>query len=90
MTPNEYLKKTEKKRLDDLCAWLRFASISARSEHKKDLVACAGWLKKHMRGIGFKAKVYPTAGHPVVYAEYFVDKKLPTVLYYGHYDVQPV
>lgn len=90
MTPNEYLKKTKKKRMDDLCAWLRFASISARSEHKKDLVACAGWLKKHLSGIGFKAKVYPTAGHPVVYAEYLVDKNLPTVLYYGHYDVQPV
>lgn len=90
MTPVEYLKKTEKQRMDDLFAWLRFASISARSEHKKDLVACATWLKKHLSGIGFKAKVYPTVGHSIVYAELLVDKKLPTVLYYGHYDVQPV
>ncbi len=89
MTPKQYLKQTEKKRLSDLFALLKFPSVSAKSEHKPDLVACAGWLKQHLAGIGFRAKVMPTGGHPVVYAQYLVDKKAPTVLYYGHYDVQP-
>ena len=89
VTPFEYLRKTEKKRMDDLFRFLSFPSVSAKSEHKKDMVACAKWLKAHLVAIGFKTKIYPTAGHPVVYAEYLVDPKLPTILYYGHYDVQP-
>ncbi|MEW6412361.1 MAG: dipeptidase [Candidatus Zixiibacteriota bacterium] len=89
MTPSEYLKKTEKKRFDDLFKLLRFPSVSAKSEHKKDMKICSDWLRKHLSDIGFKAKVLPTGGHPVVYAEYLVGKDVPTVLYYGHYDVQP-
>ena len=89
MTPLEYLKKTEKKRLDELFHFLSFPSVSAKSEHKKDMVACAKWLNSHLNKIGFKAKTCATGGHPVVYGEYFAGKDLPTVLYYGHYDVQP-
>jgi len=89
MTAFEYLKKTEKKRMDDLFHFLSFPSVSAKSEHKKDVAACGDWLKEYLSAIGFKAKTYPTGGHPVVYAEYMVDKNVPTVLYYGHYDVQP-
>ena len=89
MTPFEYLKKNEKKRMSDLFELLRYPSVSAKPEHKKDMVACTGWLAAHLKKIGFKSKVYPTKGHPLVYAEYMVDKKAPTVLYYGHYDVQP-
>lgn len=89
MTPFQYLKKTEKKRLAELFKFLQFPSVSAKSEHKKDMVACAGWLKDHLKQIGFKARTYPTKGHPLVFAEYKVDKRLPTILYYGHYDVQP-
>ncbi len=89
MTPFEYLKSTEKKRQAELFEFLGFASVSAKSEHKKDVLACAKWLTAHLKSIGFKAKLYPTKGHPIVYAEYITDKTLPTVLYYGHYDVQP-
>jgi len=89
MTPMQYLKKTEAQRRKDLFKLLAFPSVSAKSEHKKDLQACAAWLRDHFVKIGFKSKIYPTGGHPLVYAEYIVDKKLPTVLYYGHYDVQP-
>lgn len=84
-----YIKKNENKILKDLFTLLSFPSVSAKSEHKKDLKACANWLKDHLKNIGFKAKVCPTGGHPLVYAEYLVDPNLPTVLYYGHYDVQP-
>jgi acetylornithine deacetylase/succinyl-diaminopimelate desuccinylase-like protein len=89
MTPLEYLNQTEKQRLDELFAFLRFPSVSAKSEHQPDMIKCATWLCEHLRAIGFKADVLPTGGHPLVYGEYMVAPKLPTVLYYGHYDVQP-
>ena len=89
MTPLGYLKKTEKQRMKDLFRFLEFPTVSAKSEHSKDIKACSIWLKKYLADIGFKTKMCPTGGHPVVYAEYMVDRKLPTVLYYGHYDVQP-
>ena len=84
-----YLEKNKKKNLNDLFKLISFPTVSAKSEHKPDMKTCADWLKDHLDGIGFKAKVYPTGGHPLVYAEYIVNDKLPTVLYYGHYDVQP-
>ena len=89
MTPFQYLKKTEKQRQRDLFEFLRFPSVSAKSEHKKDMTACARWLTQHLKDIGFKARTMSTGGHPVVYAEYKADRNAPTVLYYGHYDVQP-
>lgn len=89
MTPKQYLKKTEKQRMADLFKFLEFPSVSAKSEHAKDIKACANWLRDYLKKAGFKSRLYPTAGYPVVYADYMVDKKLPTILYYGHYDVQP-
>ena len=89
MTAFQYLKTTEKQRTNELLQFLSFPSVSAQSKHNKDVAACADWLKAHLTKIGFKTRLYQTKGHPVVFAEYFVDKKLPTVLYYGHYDVQP-
>lgn len=89
MTPYDYLNKSKTTRMDELFQFLSFASVSAKSEHKKDVAACGLWLAEHLKKIGFKAGTHGTKGHPVVYAEYLVDDKLPTILYYGHYDVQP-
>lgn len=89
MTPFQYLQKTKSKRQKELFDLLKFPSISAKSENKKDIKNCAQWLKEHLKTIGFKSKIYPTKGNPVVYGEYMADKNAPTVLYYGHYDVQP-
>ncbi len=89
MKPKDYLKKTQSKRFKELFTLLSFPSVSAKSEHKKDMLACADWLKKHLAGIGFKSRVVKTTGHPILYAEYMADKSAPTLLYYGHYDVQP-
>jgi acetylornithine deacetylase/succinyl-diaminopimelate desuccinylase-like protein len=89
MTPFEYLKKTEKQRMKDLFEFLSFPSVSAKSEHKQDVADCARWLNAYMNKCGFKSRIYKTKGHPLVFAEYKADKKAPTVLYYGHYDVQP-
>ena len=89
MTPLEYLKQNEKNRLDELFKFLQFPSVSAKSEHRQDMIDCASWLKDHLVAIGFKAEICPTDGHPLIYGEYHAGPHLPTVLYYGHYDVQP-
>jgi len=69
---------------------LRFPSISAERAHRKDCDACAGWLVRHLAGMGFKARLLKSAGKPVVFAERRGRAGRPVVLFYGHYDVQPV
>ncbi|MBV8226633.1 MAG: dipeptidase [Verrucomicrobia bacterium] len=75
--------------LDDLFEFLRFPSVSANSEFKSDVEACADWLKERLQRAGLQAEIYATAGNPVVLGrnEHKPDRK--TVLIYGHYDVQP-
>ena len=72
------------------CEWLRFPSVSALPEYDRDCENCAAWLVEHLRGIGLRAELLPTPYKPVVYAEHTGAPGRPTVLYYGHYDVQPV
>ena len=70
--------------------WLRIPSISADSKYADDVRAAAEWLADEFRRIGMDSvEVMETPGHPVVYAEKMVDPDKPTVLVYGHYDVQP-
>ena len=69
---------------------LRFPSISIDKAHNRDCIACANWLVKHLRSIGFKSRLLKTPSKPVVYAERKGLPGKPTVLFYGHYDVQPV
>ncbi len=76
--------------LDELIALLRIPSISAKSEHKEDMILCADMVREKLVEAGVdKAVIYTTPGHPIVYAEKIVDPSWPTVLVYGHYDVQP-
>jgi acetylornithine deacetylase/succinyl-diaminopimelate desuccinylase-like protein len=86
----DYQEKNKQRFLDELLEMLRIPSISARSEYKADMVKCAEMVKQRMLEAGAdKAQVYPTAGHPIVYGEKIIDPAKPTVLVYGHYDVQP-
>ena len=86
----DYQQKNKARFLDELLALLRIPSVSARSEHKADMQQCAEAVKQSLRQAGVdKAEIYPTEGHPVVYGEKIIDKNKPTVLVYGHYDVQP-
>lgn len=73
----------------ELFEFLRIPSVSAKSDHNADTARAADWLCKSMEKIGLKSKVYPTAGHPVVMGEWRDAPGAPTVLIYGHYDVQP-
>lgn len=82
---------SKEKYLNELFEFLRFPSISSRSEHTKDIISCANWLANAMRQIGIKnVQIYSTENHPIVYGEYLKHTDKPTILVYGHYDVQPV
>ena len=86
----EYIEKNKNKFLEELFELLRIPSISAKSEHKNDIITCAELLKSHLEKQGFNnCEICKTKGNPIVYGEKIIDNKLPTVLVYGHYDVQP-
>jgi acetylornithine deacetylase/succinyl-diaminopimelate desuccinylase-like protein len=59
----DYLKQNEARFVNELCDYLRFPSVSAQAQHRKDLQACAEWVANHCRQIGLEARVCPTAGH---------------------------
>ena len=75
--------------LDTLKEFLRIPSVSAQSEHADDCRDAAQWVQTQLEQAGVEAELVETAGHPIVYGEAIVDASLPTVLVYGHYDVQP-
>src|SRR3954469_11765431 len=86
----EYQEKNKDRFLNEMLELLRVPSISAKSEHKADMKKTADLVKKRLIEAGAdKAEVMSTEGHPVVYAEKILDPSKPTVLVYGHYDVQP-
>lgn len=86
----DYQEKNKDRFLDELLDLLRIPSVSARTENKKDMLACAEAVKNRLTEAGAEnVKIIPTTGHPVVYGEKLIDEKKPTVLVYGHYDVQP-
>lgn len=95
MTPLDdveaYLRDTDQERLAELLEFLRFPTISAMSEHDGDVRAGARWLADRMTAIGLEhVEVLETGGKPVVYADWLHADGAPTVIVYGHYDVQPV
>ncbi|HRO47906.1 dipeptidase [Agriterribacter sp.] len=86
----EYQQKNKDRFLNELLDLLRIPSVSANSAHKKDMVTCAEAVKQSLLAAGAdKAELFATEGHPVVYGEKITDPAKPTVLVYGHYDVQP-
>lgn len=85
-----YIKDNEKRMLEELFSLIRIPSISAKPEHKEDMIKCANRWKELLLAAGVdKVDIMPTKGHPIIYAEKMVDPKAKTVLIYGHYDVMP-
>jgi len=85
-----YISNNQDRFLEELLALLRIPSISANSDHKQDMQTCAEAVKDSLLASGAdKAVIYETPGHPIVYGEKITDPAWPTVLVYGHYDVQP-
>jgi acetylornithine deacetylase/succinyl-diaminopimelate desuccinylase-like protein len=75
--------------LEDYFAFLRFPSVSTDQKYADKVRDCAQWLSQKLTTIGLESKVVPSAGHPIVWARNEHKKNRPTVLLYGHYDVQP-
>ena len=87
----EYIKSNKDRFLDELFGLIRIPSISSKEEHKEDMLKAAEYLRESLISAGaVKAVVMETKGFPVVYGEKITNPALPTVLVYGHYDVQPV
>lgn len=87
----KYIKDNEGRWLEELFSLLRIPSISSDPNHKGDMLRCAERLTQLLKEAGAdEAAVCPTDGHPVVFGQKIVSSELPTVLVYGHYDVQPV
>lgn len=92
VNPHQYAASHRDRFLDELKTFLRLPSISTLSEHAADVARAAQWLAEHLRSIGLdRVEIVPTPGHPIVYAEWMgAGADAPTLLFYGHYDVQPV
>ncbi len=85
-----YLKAHSKRFLEELFELLRIPSISADSQFKEEVRKAAEWVGAHLQKIGAEnVQLFETPGHPIVFAQKIIDPQLPTVLIYGHYDVQP-
>lgn len=88
--PLAYLDRNRDRYLSELTELLSIPSISTSPEHAGDVRHCARWISDHLRGIGLNnVQIHQTEGHPIVYADWMGAPGKPTVLLYGHYDVQP-
>ncbi len=85
----EYLDENYSRTRDELFDLLRIPSVSAKSEHNADTARTAEWIRASLEEAGLNATIFPTAGHPIVVGEWRGAEGAPTVLVYGHYDVQP-
>ena len=87
----EYLTQNQDRFINELVEFIKIPSISAQSQHREDVEKAGKWFANRLKQAGFDhVRVLPTGGHPVVYGEWIQDKSLPTVMIYGHFDVQPV
>lgn len=87
---NAFLTENRARHLDELFDFLRIPSVSAKSDHDAETARAADWLADRIRDAGMSAEVLPTDGHPVVIGEWReAGPDAPTLLIYGHYDVQP-
>ena len=90
MNLTEFIETRRDQHLAELCEFLRIPSVSAKSEHKPDIERAARWVADKLQSAGFKTvQIVSTSLHPLVYAESLEAPGKPTILFYGHYDVQP-
>src|SRR3972149_3156050 len=86
-----YARKNREQAVEDLRALIRIPSISMTPQNQPDVLRGAEWVAQRLQSLGVEdVQIMPTAGHPVVYGHWRGAGKAPTILVYGHYDVQPV
>nr|HQU41016.1 peptidase dimerization domain protein [Chitinophagales bacterium] len=87
---SKYIETNKERMLDELLEVLRIPSVSADPKYKADVEKTAQWMAEKLKAAGAdNVEVCPTNGHPIVYGDKIIDPSKPTVLVYGHYDVQP-
>jgi acetylornithine deacetylase/succinyl-diaminopimelate desuccinylase-like protein len=87
----DYINTNRDRYVEELKSYLAIPSISALPQHQQDVRRCAEWTADEMRRIGLQnVRLIETPGHPVVYGDWLAAAGAPTILFYGHYDVQPV
>ena len=85
-----YIEENKDRFLDELISLLKIPSVSADKAYKKDVLNTADFVLESLKKAGCDlVEMCETPGYPIIYGEKIIDKKLPTVLVYGHYDVQP-
>ena len=90
MSLKTYIESNKERFLDELFELIKIPSVSAVTDHNNDTRKAAEFLLNQFQNLGMNnCEICETKGHPIVYAEKIIDKNLPTVLVYGHYDVQP-
>ncbi len=89
-TIESYVQASVPQFLEELCEWLKIPSISSLPQHKADILRSVDWASAALVKLGFKTEILRTKGQPSLYAERIEDKRWPTLLVYGHLDVQPV
>lgn len=86
-----YISENKERFLTELFDFIRIPSVSAKEENRNDMLSAAEFVRDQLLKAGAqRAEIFPTTGHPIVYGEKIISGDLPTVLVYGHYDVQPV
>ncbi len=87
----KFIEQNKQTYLNELRDFIAIPSISTGEENKNEVARCANWVGEHLKSIGMQnVQIFPTEGHPVVYADWLGMPGKPTILIYGHYDVQPV
>jgi len=87
----QLIDKNKKDIIDDYFTFLKYPSISSEPEYKKEVLACALWLRDYLKKLRFHVELWPTEGHPTIFASNLdAGPEKPTLLIYNHYDVQPV
>ena len=88
-TVQEYLQNNKERFVSELFDFLRIPSVSANPDNDADVASAASFVAEKLKSAGAdNVEVIPTKGHPVVFGEKMVDPSLPTIMVYGHYDVQ--
>src|SRR5712692_1432172 len=87
----QFVENNKDRYLSELKELIAIPSVRTKPEHKKDIERCSQWIADHLRSIRMNnVQIFQTPGHPIVYADWLGATGKPTVLFYGHYDVQPV
>ncbi len=85
-----YINNNQERFINELKQFLSYPSISTQKDHETDVQRCAAWLCDHLNAMGLLSTIHQTKRHPIVCGQKMVDPAKPTLMLYGHYDVQPV